>query len=283
MHKFAPTADMLFYICSAGENAQNNGHNAVRAFVSLDYTLQEAEENQSTLIKRCRGGGVWVRVVYPISHTRAWAHVCMSAVPPSPTQERKHHSEVSADAATLKRIAVLQKRCLTFDVTEGQFVGAQRSMRVPSFNTLHTWKGPATQRKGAKKCPESLRLVWNAPLSVLLAAVTHMWKSKWCKTRDRDPLAKWRQSHAWKSVRHANSHPLIGQANFSSISQGRFLFKKRVIFSNGRLASRSCGAATNPVERLYRMEGLRQSCVPTVHIRQRAGCRICCRRHSDGN
>lgn len=202
-------------------------HNAVRAFVSLDYTLQEAEENQSTLIKRCRGGGVWVRVVYPISHTRAWAHVCMSAVPPSPTQERKHHSEVSADAATLKRIAALQKRCLTFDLTEGQFVGAHRSMRVLSFNKLHKWKGPATQRKGAKKCPESLRLVWNAPLSVLLAAVTHMWKSKWFKTRDRDPLAKGRQSHAWKSVRRANSHPLIGQANFSSISQGRFLFKKK--------------------------------------------------------
>lgn len=58
MREFTPTADILFYICSAGEDAQNNGHNAVRAFVSLDYTLQEAEENQSTLIKRCRGGGV---------------------------------------------------------------------------------------------------------------------------------------------------------------------------------------------------------------------------------
>lgn len=198
---------------------------AVGTFVSPDYTLQEAEENQSTLIKRCRGGGVWVRVVYPISHTRARARVCMSAAPPHPhtMQERKHHSEVSADTATLKRKGALQKRRLTFDVTEGQFVEAHRSMRIPSFNTLPMWKGPAARRKGAKKCPESLRQVWNAPLSVLLAAVTHMWKSKWLKTRDRDSLAKRRQPHTWKSVRRANSHSLIGQANFSSISQGRFL------------------------------------------------------------
>lgn len=60
-------------------------HNAVGTFASPDYTLQEAEENQSTLIKRCRGGGVWVRVVYPFSHIRARAHACSS---PSPT----HHA-----------------------------------------------------------------------------------------------------------------------------------------------------------------------------------------------
>lgn len=83
-----------------------------------------------------------MRVVYPISHTRARAHVCTSAVPPHPhtMQDRKHHSEVSADTATLKGKGALQKRRLTFDVTEGQFVEAQRSMRVPSFNTLHMWR-----------------------------------------------------------------------------------------------------------------------------------------------
>lgn len=158
-----------------------------------------------------------------------------------------------------------------------------RSMRVPSFNTLHMWKGPAAQRKGAKKFLKSLQQVWNAPLSVLLAAVTHMWKSKWFKTRDRDSLAKRRQPHAWKSVRRANSRPLIGQANFSSISQGRFLLKKKgVSFSDGRLASRSCGAATNPRNAFTGWRGseaakarpglLENSWVPTVHIRRGAGC-----------
>lgn len=66
-------------------------------FSKIMYTVQEAEENQSTFIKSCRGGGFWARVVCPISNMRAWAHVCMRAVPPHPRSRQEKKTSFGGD------------------------------------------------------------------------------------------------------------------------------------------------------------------------------------------
>lgn len=82
--------------------------------------------------------------------------------------------------------------------------------------------------------------VQNAPLSVFmkhchLFAKTQTMHNNEKKKRDMPTWSKWNDVQ----IRAR----LISRSNFSSASQGRFLFKG-VIFSDGRLASRSCSAAT---------------------------------------
>lgn len=152
-------------------------------------------------------------------------HVCMSAVPPLP---RSRQGKKTSFGGVPRRSHIkekrgrggLQKRCLTFDLTERQFVKTQRSMSVPNLAPLLRAKVLKSALKACSWCEMP-----HSPFYWPLLRTCE--NPNDAKQRDVAPLAKWRQSHAWKSVRRANSRPLIGQFNFSSVSQGRFLLKKK--------------------------------------------------------
>lgn len=220
---------MLFHTRLAGdENTQNKVPECSRSFCFPRlYTVQEAEENQSTFIKHCRGGGFWARVVCPIRGPElmcAWAQ--------SPPHPRSRQEKKTSFEGVHRRSHIKEKR--------GGFKRGASHLIWLKGSLWRPWDQWASRALTRRTRERDLLLTEKVLKSALKAC-------SWCemphspfywpllrtcenpndaKQRNWDPLAKRRQSHAWKCVRRANSRPLIGRSNFSSVSQGRFLLKK---------------------------------------------------------
>lgn len=235
--------------------------------------MQEADQNQSTFINCCWSGHrAGIDREKPVPSIVLVAELMHARVPPShrsTQQERDHHSGgVHTHAHTQYMKGRGGALCLIWLKAVSGGAGwvedcAWRSMKVLSCNMSHRREGPTGLWKSAKSCCQDCSRC-ETTHSSFYYPLSHIYKdSNPAKEQETDPLIqklspKWKQLHAINVSRHVWFWAVLitdGWSNFSSASEGRFLFK-RVMCSDGDGFEELPRCHTNPVECLRWTEGL---------------------------